>query len=616
MPLFGAGALSSLAYAPDEIILTLLIAGQGALIYSPLVGLLIALVLLIVVGTYRYNLRQLDSQGGDFHLVKKELGPLPALLLAASLILDACLTVAISLTAASHYLTTFFPSLAGHSQLLACLLIGLFTLLCLLGMRGLIKLAFLPAYLFTGLLLMMIISGYYQDASGQLGLAPSASYQVADLYQTHHLLTEAGMLLVLLRAFSSGSVTLSGINTAGNALKALPPASRPKAARALMITGGIAALSLTSLLYLANRTQLVYTLSPDLLLIEGHPAPAGFQQQPVLLQLAQSIFGNHWLTTLLALATVGVLGNAAMTSFMAFPLLATQLASRQYLPIHLASKKRRLYRNGVLALGGGALALVALMGPSLHTLAQIYLVGAFLALSITQLALIKQIRQKQRLTLAPAKSRALWRDLLVTATGSSASLAVLGMVTITKFTQGAWLALLLILLLSYFMMNTKKHYQRIDQQLGSKASLQELKEAKVLPSRVHALIYVERVRKPALRAIAYARAAHPSSIEAVMVQPDRRLRQENLDTWQQLDLPLELTILDSSRQDPAASVMDYIQQLKQKSPRDLLVIYLPEYLVPGWRSFLFHRRTVHKLKTRLRQEEGVVVASVPWKLGA
>lgn len=615
LPLFGADGISSVAYAPDEIILTLLIAGHSALAYSPLIGLGIAAILLIVIGTYRYNIQHVGEQG-DFALVRKNLGITAAVLLGAAMMTDFILTVAVSLASATQYLESITPALMGHQRLIACALILMTTLLCLRGIRFMFRVAHIPVYLFLTLLAGVLITGITSAATGALGFAESASYTIHRQDNLTSLTTDLGIMTLLLRSFASGSVAIAGVNTISNAVKAFTPPRQRNAALTLFMMGGISATLLISTLYLAYRTQTVYTLNPATdLTINGTPAPADFHQTPILLQITDAIFTTDWATILLGASTIGILIIAAMSAFTGFPMLATTIAHHQYLPIHFSARSSAsLYANGVLLLGTAATALVAIVGPNVHTLVQMYIVGVFTAMSLTQLAVLKNRWRAQRFTLNTQKRRTIWRDIAITAIGATASLAVLIVVIATKFTHGAWVSILLILALTFTMMKTKKYYTRIDSQLALGTTADELAADRALPSRVHALIYVERVRKPVLRALAYARASRPSSIEAVLVNADEARVAENVRIWNELELPVDLTVLDAPYRDPAATVMDYVQRMKQKSPRDVLVVYLPEYIVRYRWQQLFHRRTVHKLKARLRHEPGVVVASVPWQL--
>lgn len=614
-PLFGADGVSSVAYAPDEIILTLLVAGQLALTYSPLVGVGIAAALLLVIGTYRYNIQRVGEQG-DFALVQKNLGEVFAVLLGAAMMVDFVLTVAVSLTSATHYLLSLAPSLQAHSRLVACCLIGAVTLLCLRGVKFMFRVAHLPTYIFLTLLGGTLLIGLFADAAGTLGAAETAGYEVVQIASPQELATDLGLLVLFLRVFASGSVALTGVNTISNATKAFAAPKQANAAKTLMLMGVTASLLLVGVLYLSWRTGAVVVLNPaETLLIDGQLAGAGFHQTPLLLQITDAIFATPWVTLMLGAATIGILVVAAMTAFTGFPMLATVLAHRQYLPIYLSARNSTsLYANGVLLLGLTAMLLVAVVGPDVHTLVQMYIVGVFTAMLLTQVSVLKNRWRAQRLTLDRKKRRVIWRDVAITAVGVAASGTILLVVTLTKFTHGAWVSTLLILLLLGLMMKIRKHYRRVDRELALPSTETELAQARALPSRVHALIYVERVRKPVLRALSYARASRPSSIEAVLVNVDAERTRENLDAWQELGLPVDLTVLDAPYRDPAAAVLGYVERMRQKSPRDVLVVYLPEYVVSRWWERLFHRRTVHRLKARLRYEPGVVVASVPWQV--
>ena len=480
-----------------------------------------------------------------------------------------------------------------------------------------LRVSHLPSYVFLVLLAVTVACGLIADATGQLGRAVSAEYTVMVPDGAAEVLTtQLGVSLLLVRAFASGSVALTGVNTVSNAVKAFAPPRQRNAATSLMVIGGLSALSLLGVLYLARQTGMVSVLDPAQgLLINGQPAGEDFHQVPVLLQITDAIFGIPLASVLLGAATIGVLIVAAMTAFTGFPMLATTIAAKQYLPVHLSARSSTaLYANGVLALGSSSMLLVAIVGPNVHALVQMYIVGVFTAMTLTQYAVLRNRWRAQRITLDTKKRRTLWRDIGISAIGTGASVTVLVVIILTKFTHGAWVTVLLILLLTWLMIKTNKHYSSIDRQLALSADPEQLAADRALPSRVHALIYVERVRKPVLRALAYARASRPSSIEALVVNVDEARTRENIDTWEALELPVDLTVLDSPYRNPAASVLEYVQQMRQKSPRDVLVVYLPEYVVSHWWQGIFHRRTVHKLKARLRHEPGVVVASVPWQI--
>ncbi|MDO4898907.1 MAG: APC family permease [Rothia sp. (in: high G+C Gram-positive bacteria)] len=615
-PLFGADGVSSVAYAPDEIILTLLIAGQTALQYSPWVGVSIAVMLLLVIGTYRYNIQHVGEHG-DFALVYKNLGARYAVLLGAAMMVDFMLTVSVSLASATQYLESLAPGLHQHQRLTVCIMIALVTFLCLRGVKFMFRVAHYPTYIFLALLGGTLVCGLIADAAGTLGQAGSAGYEVAQSASPAGLATDLGLMVLMLRVFASGSVALTGVNTISNSTRAFAPPRQGNAAFTLMVMGGIASALLLTVLYLTWRTGAVFVLDPaENLIIDGQPAPADLYQTPVLLQISEAIFPFTWVTVLLGAATICILVVASMTAFTGFPLLVTALAQRQYLPIYLSARSSAsLYANGVLLLGLVSMVLTALVGPDVHALVQMYIVGVFTSFLLTQIAVFRSRWRIQRLTLNLKQRRTIWRDVCITAVGVLASGTILLVVLLTKFTHGAWVSTLLILLLAGFMMKINKHYRRIDRELALPETEKDLAEARALPSRVHALIYVERVRKPALRALSYARASRPSSIEAVLVNLDEGHTQANIDAWQKLGLPVDLTVLDAPYRNPQEALLEYVHRRRQKSPHDVLVVYLPEYVLTSRWQRIFHRRTVHRLKTALKYEPGVVVASVPWAIG-
>jgi amino acid permease len=249
-------------------------------------------------------------------------------------------------------------------------------------------------------------------------------------------------------------------------------------------------------------------------------------------------------------------------------------------------------------------------------LIQLYVVGMCTSMLLTQVAVVRFRLRKLRITLKPSARRKLARDITVSAVGVVVTALVLVTVVGTKFLAGAWLSLTFILLLSEVMLMTRRHYARVDKLTEIPLDQEAAADAAALPSRVHAVVYIERVRQPALRALAYARAARPSTIEALTVNNDRQLLATVKERWDMLHIPVQLSVIDSPYRDTVSSVLDYVRRKRKKSPRDVVVVYLPEFVVAHWWQEILHRRTVRRLKKALLHEPGVATATVPWALHA
>lgn len=615
LPLFGADGISSVAYAADQMILTLAAAGASALAFSPWIGLGVAMVGLLVIGTYRYNINQIASEG-DIQLVHRKLGALPSIVMGASSLMDYMLTVAVSMSSASSFLVALYPQIQDWRTLIAVLLIVALTLFALRGVQLLGKIAYWPLYVFLALLGLTLIVGWVRAATGTLPLAESATYVIAPELETHSL---EGLALVLLlaRSFSAGLVAFSGVSTISNSVKYFRRPKKYNAAVTMMMMGLITSVLLVSLLGFAaaTRVHMVHDTT-RFLFIDGHAPGEYFHQKPALYQVALAIYqGVPFFAQLLVFATVGVLIIASLTAFTGFPVIASSLADYQYLPVFFRSMESRgLYANGVLALSAFSIFLTTVFGSDVYSLIQLYIVGMCLSMVLVQLAVVRYRMRLLRITLAQMPRRALIRDIAVSVVGVVVTAAVLVIVVVTKFAAGAWLSLGMIALMVGGMVVTRRHYDAVDAALDIPLNAESVADVAALPSRVHAIVYVERVRRPVVRALSYARAGRPSTIEALTVNNDRAALEVVKKRWYALGIPVPLSVIDSPYRDTVDAVVSYIRRRRKKSPRDILVVYLPEFVVEHWWQRLLHRRTVRRLKQALLHEPGVMTATVPWAM--
>ena len=596
-------------------ILTLAAAGASALAFSPWIGLGVAMIGLLVIGTYRYNINQIASEG-DIQLVHRKLGALPSIVMGASSLMDYMLTVAVSMSSASSFLVALYPQIQDWRTLIAVLLIVALTLFALRGVQLLGKIAYWPLYVFLALLGVTLIVGWIRAATGTLPLAESATYVIAPELETHSL---EGLALVLLlaRSFSAGLVAFSGVSTISNSVKYFRRPKKYNAAVTMMLMGLITSVLLVSLLGFAaaTRVHMVHDTT-RFLFIDGHTPGEYFHQKPALYQVALAIYqGVPFFAQLLVFATVGVLIIASLTAFTGFPVIASSLADYQYLPVFFRSvDSRGLYANGVLALSAFSIFLTCIFGSDVYSLIQLYIVGMCLSMVLVQLAVVRYRMRLLRITLAQMPRRALLRDIAVSTVGVVVTTAVLVIIVVTKFAAGAWLSLGMIALMVGGMVVTRRHYDAVDAALDIPLNAESVADVAALPSRVHAIVYVERVRRPAVRALSYARAGRPSTIEALTVNNDRAALDVVKKRWYALGIPVPLSVIDSPYRDTVEAVVSYIRRRRKKSPRDILVVYLPEFVVKHWWQRILHRRTVRRLKQALLHEPGVMTATVPWAM--
>lgn len=615
LPVFASDALSSVAYAPDEILLTLALAGVTAVTLSPWVGLAVAAVLLIVVASYRQNVYAYPSGGGDYEIAKTNLGSSAGITVASALLVDYVLTVAVSISSAAQYLVTAIPALDGGQVWAAAAGIVLLAMANLRGLQESGRLFALPSYIFIASILGMCAVGLVQALNGTLGRAPSADFDIVpEAALDSGLVGLAGALLVL-RAFSSGAAALTGVETISSGVPNFRKPKSSNAATTLLLLGLIAATMLSAILFLAQATQLHVVADPDQQLrVDGGPVPDGYVQHPAISQLAETIFSPTSPLFYIIIAATGViLVVAANTAFKTFPVLASILAKDGYLPKQLRTRGDRLtFSNGVLALSAAALVLVIAFGANVNALIQLYIVGVFVSFTASQLGMVRHWNRQLTKTAGKPARRSIMKSRAINMAGLCLTAVVLVVVLVTKFRYGAWIALLAIIVLWLIMYSIHRHYQNVARELA----VDEHPAARALPSRVHAVILVSHVRKPVMRALAFARASRPSKLDAVIVDLDPEETQRTLSDWQRLDIPVPITVLASPYRETITPILDYIKNMRRESPRDLIVVYIPEYVVGRWWEQLVHNQTALRIKARLHFEPGVMVASVPWQLAS
>ena len=613
LPVFASDALSSVAYAPDEILLTLALAGVSAVAFSPWVGLAVMVVLLTVVASYRQNVHAYPSGGGDYEIAGENLGKYAGLTVASSLLVDYVLTVAVSMSSAATYLTTAVPALHGQHALIAAVGVVILALVNLRGVRVAGTWFAVPTYVFLAAILGMTAVGMIQAATGQLGEAPSAAFTIVPAPGFDEGLVGLAGAFLLLRAFSSGAAALTGVEAISSGVPNFRPPKSKNAAATLLLLGVIGATMLAGIMYLANATKVHIVQDPATeFLLNGSPLPAGYIQNPAISQIAQTIFGPGSVLFYIVVAATGIiLVFAANTAFNGFPVLGSILAQDGYLPRQLRTRGDRLaFSNGVLALAAGALVLIIAFNADVTKLIQLYIVGVFISFTASQLGMVRYWGRQLKLAPNKAVRRRMHKSRIINSIGFGMTALVLVIVLVTKFQQGAWIALLAMIVLFLIMWSIRSHYDNVARELA----VDQDSSPRALPTRVHAVLLVSHVRKPVLRALAYARASRPSRLDAITVDIDADETAGTIADWEKLEIPVPLTVLASPYRETVTPILEYVTQMRRDSPRDLIVVYIPEYVVGKWWEQLVHNQTALRIKTRLHFEPGVMVASVPWQL--
>ena len=612
LPIYASDALSSVAYAPDEILLTLALAGSLALIKSVWVGVVVACVLAVVVLSYRQTVHAYPSGGGDYEVVTTNLGPSWGLLVASALLVDYVLTVAVSISSGANYLTTIFPGLRGSEVPIAVGLIIFLTLVNLRGTREAGTAFAIPTYAYMIAIAVMISVGFVRLFMGNLPMADSAAYDIHAASSHLDGLTGLGGVFLLMRAFSSGCAALTGVEAISNGV---PNFKRPKSRNAgitLLMLGGIAASMMISILVLARYTGLQMIDDTSMVYLHGSAQP-DVHFAPVISQLASTIFGDGSLLFIFVTAVTGfILILAANTAFNGFPTLASVLSRDSFLPRQLYKRGDRLsYSNGIMVLAVGASALVILFNASVTRLIQLYVVGVFVSFTLSQLGMIRHWNKRLRLPQNGSERSKVLRSRSVNIIGFMMTGFVLAVVLVTKFTHGAWITVLLIALVFTIQRLIRRHYDTIRGQLR----VEDWHTRRALPSRVRALVLVSNLSKPSMRAIATARAQAPINLEIVSVVSDLEEEKHIRREWKESGLPVPLTLVASPFRDITQVVISYVRSRRQRSPEEMLVVYIPEFLVRHWWENILHNQMALRLSRSLLRIPGVVLTIVPWKLG-
>jgi amino acid transporter len=615
LPIFASDALSSVAYAPDEILLTLAVAGIAATAISPWVGVAVVFVLLVVVASYRQNVHAYPSGGGDYEVATTNLGPAAGLGVASALLVDYVLTVAVSISSAAQYAASAIPALRGHEASAAVVAVVLLTVMNLRGVRESGTFFAVPTYLFMALIGLMVVTGAVRYLTGNLPAAESAQFELVPSAAYDQGIVGLAGAFLMARAFASGCAALTGVEAISNGVPAFRKPKSRNAATTLLLLGTISATMVISILVLAQATGVHYAADPRAqLTLNGGPIPEGYDQHPTIGQLAQAIFAGFPPAFYAVSAITGIiLVLAANTAFNGFPVLGSILAKDGFLPRQLHTRGDRLaFSNGILTLAAAAVVLIIAFDAEVTRLIQLYIVGVFVSFTLSQLGMIRHWTRELKREPDPRERSRMKRSRIVNGVGFVCTGAVLVIVLLTKFTHGAWITILAMAALFVLMRGIRAHYDRVRDEL----SLDDVAAARALPSRVHALVLVSKIHKPTMRALAYARASRPSVLEAVTVGVDADEVAELTRQWEAMDLPVPLRVLDSPYREIGRPILKYVRSIRRESPRDLVVVYIPEYVVGHWWEQLLHNQSALRLKGRLLFTPGVVVASVPWQLAS
>jgi amino acid transporter len=605
LPVFASDAMSSVAYAPEEIFLTLSAAGVASYAYAPWIGLAVVVVLLTVVTSYRQNVHAYPSGGGDYEVATVNLGRRAGLTVASALLVDYTLTVAVSISAAAANIGALVPFVAEHKVGFAVAAILVLTAVNLRGVRESGVAFAIPTYAFMfgigtlivwGLTRILILGEDVQAASANLELVAEGDH-----------FTGLALVLLILRSFTQGCAALTGVEAISNGVPAFRKPKSRNAATTLLLLGTISVSMFMGLIALAQLTRAKIAENPAVQIVN---APPGYVQQTLVAQLADAVFSDFRPGFfIVVVVTALILVLAANTAYNGFPVLGSILSQDRYLPRQLHTRGDRLaYSNGILVLAAVAIVLVVGFQAEVTRLIALYTVGVFTSFTLSQSGMLRHWNRLLATETDPAARRRMKRSRAINGFGAAMTGVVLVVVLITKFTHGAWIAIAAMAVFYVMMQAIRRHYDRVSEELVAGET------DAVLPSRNHAIVLVSTLHKPTLRAVAYARATRPDVLEAVTVNVDETDTKRLVRDWEKRKLPVPLKVVESPYREITKPVLDYVKRIRSNNPRDVVTVFIPEYVVGRWWEQILHNQSALRLKGRLLFQPGVMVTSVPWQL--
>ena len=578
LAVFASDALSSTAYATEEILLILVLAGTTALSYSLPISLSIGVLLAIVAISYVQTVLAYPSGGGAYIVARQNLGLHPGLVAAAALLIDYVLTVSVSISAGVSAIVSAFPSMGPHRGLLATVFVLLMILGNLRGVRESGTLFSIPAYVFIFSLGAMLVTGLVRLFVLHQPLTamppPGVISQPGEMI---------GMFLIL-RAFSAGCTALTGIEAISNGVPVFKaPASR-NAAITLVWMASILVTLFLGITWFAQHFQIMPRF-----------------EETVVSQVARLVFGGGPFYYLVQISTMVILVLAANTSFNDFPRLSSILSHDGFLPRQLTALGDRLvYSNGIVILGLTSWVLIWIFDANPHGLIPLYALGVFLSFTLSQAGMVKH-------DFFHRASSYWWGSAIINGIGAVTTGAVFLIIVATKFTHGAWIVLLLIPVFVLGFLKIKRYYDTVSEEL----SIEHLSNEYAIDSQIkhQVVIPVSQMNRGTITSVLYARSIS-HDIQAVYVEVDADKTQSMKEEWALYAPDIPLVILPSPTRAVVQVVLDYLDKVEREHDDDVVTVILPEFVTRRWWQQFFHNQTALRLRTALLFKRGVVVTSI------
>jgi amino acid transporter len=574
LAVFASDALSSVAYATEEILLVLVLAGTVALSYSLPISIAIAILIAIVVSSYRQTIRAYPQGGGAYSVSKDNLGAPAGLVAGAALLIDYVLTVAVSVAAGIAALTSAVPWLFPYRPWLCVAAVVAVALANLRGIRESGKIFAAPTYLFIGSLGALIIYG---------GLGAVFDFLPEAPYQRHPPGLEGVGLFLFLRAFASGCTALTGVEAVSDGVPAFKPPEAHNARIVLTVLGVILIVLFLGITFLAYD----FGIAPR-------------HEETVISQLARHVFGGGAIYYEIQAVTMMILLLAANTSFADFPRLSFFLARDRFIPRQFATQGDRLvFSNGILILSGLAALLLVIFRGDTHALIPLYAVGVFLSFTLSQASMV---RRWLRL-----KEEGWWWRWWLNAIGAVVTGLVMVTIAATKFTHGAWIVVLLIPALVTVFVMVHRHYEEVAVQL----SLDAFSPPPPMTNTV--LVLVGDIHRGVIKAIQYAQTLSPNA-KAVFVETDPERTRRLEEKWGRYGMGVPLIVLTSPYRSLLGPLTKYVDHLQNQGENHVVTIVLPEFIPARWWQLGLHNQTAFLIKGAMLFRKNVIVTDVPYHL--
>ena len=599
LAVFSSDAISSTAYATQEILLVLVPVGGMAVLaqsnytfgFLTPIAILVAVLLAVVSNSYRQTIHAYPDGGGAYVVSRENLGEVPALVAGGSLLVDYVLTVAVSVAAGTQAIYSAVPSLAQYKVPLCLGFVALLTIANLRGVKESGRLFAIPTYIYILALGALITFGLYKLSQNTLPELPPDTEALAELAKDTGTLPLGlgGITLFLFaRAFSSGAVALSGVEAISNGIPAFKKPTSKNAAVTLVWMAGILGVSFIGLTVLAEH-------------IRPTPTETGESVNSII---GRTVFGGtgvmYWV---LQASTAGILILAANTAYADFPRLAALVGKDGYLPRQFANRGDRLvFSNGILFLAGAASLLLVVFGGNVSALIPLYAVGVFTSFTLSQSGMVRHhLKLRERG----------WRTSIVFSTlGAIATFVVMMVVIVSKFTIGAWIPVVLVPIIVVAFKSVKRHYRHVAQRLRVEPA--EWQTEKDLHHGF--VVLVGGVNRSSLAAIRYARSVGAEDAVAVTVAIDEDHAERIRADWERFDVRFPLEIIESPYRDLTGTVEDYLDELDQRWHHDYVTVVIAEFVLPHWWQGVFHNQSALALKLALKFRPDTVVVNVPFHL--